>query len=316
MRRPRVRSSCVKLPPASSFARERTDHHATEGVAAFAWNEVQPHARPALFGRHSGRLDRHLGEHRHVWHALSVRARLDCGDRHAIAQHFEVGRTTAVHGESAAAGRRAPGVAAHVHRAVVDARNHRGQERRIAVHRRVVDQFCREDAFAVGALHVDDRRSAGDGDGFLNRADAQFGVHGGDECAAQLNAFALDRAEPGEPERHGVDAGPEVLDAVLARLIRGDGPDFLNQRRARSFDADAREQRSRCVAGDAGNRRLRVHKRGDEDEPKGGARRRQSLHMTSGRHVGTGGRIIACVLDLHLHSLPGPGRRRSGLRGV
>ena len=45
----------------------------------------------------------------------------------------------------------------------------------------------------------------------------------------------------------------------LARLVGGDGPDLLNQRRAGHFDDDAREHGCRRIAHDAGNRSL-VHK--------------------------------------------------------
>lgn len=42
-------------------------------------------------------------------------------------------------------------------------------------------------------LHVDDRRFARDGDGLLERADPQVGVHGRGERTGQLDALTLDR---------------------------------------------------------------------------------------------------------------------------
>ena len=53
-------------------------------------------------------------------------------------------------------------------------------------------------------------------------ADAQLGVDRGDEVAAQLDAFALDRAEAGQRERHRVGAGAKVDDAVLPGVVGDD----------------------------------------------------------------------------------------------
>ena len=51
---------------------------------------------------------------------------------------------------------------------------------------------CVEHALLRGALHVDDRRLAGDRDRLLERADAHVGVDRGDEGAGQLDPVALD----------------------------------------------------------------------------------------------------------------------------
>ena len=72
------------------------------------------------------------------------------------------------------------------------------------------------------ALHVDDRRLAGDGDRFRERADPQIRVDRGGERAGQLDALALDGAEAGQREGDGVGAGPQIDDAVLAGAV-GDG---------------------------------------------------------------------------------------------
>ena len=90
------------------------------------------------------------------------------------------------------------------------------------------------------ALDVDDRRFAGDGDRFLERADFQVAVDRRDERARQLDAFALDGAEARQRERHRVGARPQVDDAVLAGVVADDGADLLDQDRARGFHRDAR----------------------------------------------------------------------------
>ena len=68
----------------------------------------------------------------------------------------------------------------------------------------------------LGALHVDDRRLAGDGDRFLERADRISALTVAMNDPVSSMPFALDRAEAGQRERHGVGAGPQVLDPVLA----------------------------------------------------------------------------------------------------
>ena len=59
------------------------------------------------------------------------------------------------------------------------------------------------------------------------------------ERAGQLDAFALDGAEAGQRERHGVGARPQIDDAVLAGAVGDGGADFLDQHRAGRFDGDA-----------------------------------------------------------------------------
>ena len=70
------------------------------------------------------------------------------------------------------------------------------------------------------ALHVDDRRLAGDRDRLGDVADPQVGVHRGDERAGQLDAFAPDGVEPRQRERHRVGARPQVDDPCTDRSRR------------------------------------------------------------------------------------------------
>ena len=65
-----------------------------------------------------------------------------------------------------------------------------------------VDRFAVEHRGLRRRGHVDDRRGAGDGDGFLERADAEFGVERRGEFRRQLEAVAPERLEAGQRERH------------------------------------------------------------------------------------------------------------------
>jgi hypothetical protein len=64
------------------------------------------------------------------------------------------------------------------------------------------------------APDVDERRLAGDGEGFLDRADGHVGVHVRDELAAQLDALAPHRGKAGQREGDGVGTGAQVDDAI------------------------------------------------------------------------------------------------------
>src|SRR5437870_3903336 len=99
-----------------------------------------------------------------------------------------------------------------------------------------VQTTIRKDILADRGLHfraldVDDWRLAGDGDGFLERADSQIGVDRRDERAAQLDAFALHRTEAGQRERHGIDARTEIDDSILTCVVADDRANFFNQHR-------------------------------------------------------------------------------------
>jgi len=71
-----------------------------------------------------------------------------------------------------------------------DAWNQFDQARRHAAGRNRVDDLAAENALLRRALDVDERRFAGDGDGFRHAADSQIRVDGSREGAAQLDAFA------------------------------------------------------------------------------------------------------------------------------
>ena len=78
-------------------------------------------------------------------------------------------------------------------------------------------------------------------------ADLQVGVDRGDEFGRQLDAFALDGAEPGQRERDRVGAGPQVDDPVLPGAVGDGGSDLFDQRRR----SPLRRSRPACTAPDA-----------------------------------------------------------------
>ncbi len=87
---------------------------------------------------------------------------------------------------------------------------------------------------------IDDRRGAGDGDGFLQRRDLQLHVDRQRLVDDDANVLALDRVEAGELEVDRVDARRQRQEAVAA-VAAGDLYLRLNQRRAGSRDGDARQ---------------------------------------------------------------------------
>jgi hypothetical protein len=89
------------------------------------------------------------------------------------------------------------------------------------------------------ALHVDGRRLAGDRDRLLESADLHFCVDRRSKRPGQLDAFALDRAEPGQGEGHFVRTGPEVDDPILAGAVAYDRSASFDQGWADGLDVDA-----------------------------------------------------------------------------
>ena len=92
--------------------------------------------------------------------------------------------------------------------------------------------------------------------------------------AGQLDAFAPDGAEARQRERHRIGAGPQIDDAVLARVVGDDRADLFDQRRAGGFDRHARQDAARVVLDDAGN---------GSGELCGGCRRQKQEHEQDDR---------------------------------
>ena len=110
---------------------------------------------------------------------------------HAVLQQARVERLAAVHGD---ADRALALAAAHVLRVrrLDDGGNQRGDAEHALRRRHRVEHLARDRALLRRALHVHQRRGAGDGDGLLELTDLELGVHLGGEVGPQLEALALD----------------------------------------------------------------------------------------------------------------------------
>ena len=85
-----------------------------------------------------------------------------------------------------------------------------------------VCELSRVDDRAGGRVRgVDQRRLAGDGDGFLQLADLERDVEGDELLRADANAAVLVGLEPGERRLDGVGAGRDRGEVVFA-LVVGD----------------------------------------------------------------------------------------------
>ena len=164
-------------------------------------------------------------------------------------------------GHAAAAAGDAAGVAVGAH-----ARNQRLNAVGAARRRNGREHIAVEDGLHARALHVDDRRLAGDGDGLFEVADAQVAVHRRDEVATELDAVTLDGREPGQRERHHVRAGTQIDDSILARVVADNGADLLDQDGASGFDRHARQHGAGRVFDDPGDGGLRERRRREEQD--------------------------------------------------
>ena len=160
------------------------------------------------------------------------------------------------------------------------ARDHRHHRSVIALVGDRPDDVVIDRHLAPCALHVDDRRRAGHGDGLRQRADFHLGVHRGGERSRQLDAFTPIRAEPAERERHGVGSWPEILDTVLAGAVGDGAADLFNQRRAGGLDGHAGQDGSRRVFHDARDHGLRKRGTWKEDEQRNNGNLQDQAHVS------------------------------------
>ena len=112
------------------------------------------------------------------------------------------------------------------------------------------------------ALHVDDRRFAGDRHRFFDGADTHVGVDRRGEVRGELHPFLLHRRKTGKAEREDVHAGAEVLDFVSAVRVGCRGPDLLDQRRAGGFDRHSGQDGAGRVSHNARKRALGARQAG------------------------------------------------------
>src|SRR6185312_13323588 len=102
-----------------------------------------------------------------------------------------------------------------------------------------IDQLVVHRRLASGALDVHNGRLAGDDNRLLQRADLQLNVDDGDECAAQLDAVALDGGKSRERVRHRITAIAQIDDAELTSRIGDRRAHTLDQSWAGCFDGHA-----------------------------------------------------------------------------
>ena len=173
--------------------RAAEEHQALERVAAVARHVVQLHAAAGHRRVGAGRVDRHLLHRGEAGRAAQRLAEADRRRGRDAADGLPLlGRLAAVNGEvGEAVARRAAdvlrrervgvGAADAAARAEDDAGLERGEVDAETAGRNGVDDFLRDDLLDRGALHVDERRFAGDGDRFGDRADLHVRVDRRDE---------------------------------------------------------------------------------------------------------------------------------------
>ena len=237
--------------PASRRARE--EHRSFERVAAFLRNHVQANARCLHFGRERARLIAHLLKHAVVEVVLNRAVTLDAVDAHAVHLNRVVAPLRSVNRH---VGLLHAGGAADVGRAEGDAGERRADRPDVAPRRHRIEQIARQHLLLRCALHIHDRRVAGDGDRLLDGADAQLGVDRGREVRRKLDAFAADRVEPGQRERDRIDAGPEIDDAIQTGRVGRHRPHALDERRTAGFHGDPGQHGAGRILDRAGNRAL------------------------------------------------------------
>ena len=158
---------------------EREDRRVAERVAAVLGHEVDAHAAGRQVGAERRGVDGDFRGRAHVRRlAADVAAGLQCHRVDAVDGDALIDGAAAVHGEALTdvLNQRAADVVAAAERA----RNHASQAEVVARARQRVDHFRVQHALLRQRLHVHDRRLARHGDGFLERADAEFDVDGDD----------------------------------------------------------------------------------------------------------------------------------------
>ena len=161
------------------------------------------------------------------------------------------------------------------HRAAVDVVDvglqpgHRGQQVAVAADaRQRAHRFVVERDLPLRALDVDDGRFAGDGDGLLHAADAQFAVDRDDAGPADDDTITPQGDEPRQSEGDRVGARPQVFHAVSSVVIRHRRADLLDQRRTGGFHRHAWQHGAGRISHEAGDGCLRPRRRLDGEEAR------------------------------------------------
>ena len=253
--------------PLHGTVRAGHKHEAFEGVAAVARDVIDLHAAAGERRVRARRVDRHFlhrgkaGRRAERFAESNRRGGREAADRLPL-----FGRFAAMDRE---VGKRIPRCAADVLRAKrvrvghADAaarpKDDPGCERREVdtktTGRNGVDDFFGHDPLDVRALDVHDRRLARHGDRLGEGPDLQLRVHRGNEGAAELDAFAFERAEPGERKGHRVGARHQTHDLVLAGAVGDGDARLLDQGRTRRLHRHAGDDLPGRVLHGASNRR-------------------------------------------------------------
>ena len=240
-------------------------------VAAVLRDHVQPEAAGGHLGVVAGGGHRHLLAQRLVVvvHDQAV-AHLRVDD-HAVDLHGGVARGGPVHRHADLLHHLRPADVrpgqAHALREVAD-------RLRVARRRQRVDGVACDDLGPRRALHVDDRRFAGDGDRLFERADRELAVDRDVGRRLDLDPLLHEGREAGQRHGDGVDARPQIDDVVPAGAVGDRDARPLDQRRAGGFHGDARQDAARVVGdlarqralGDGGGRQQRHGRGSDKDD--------------------------------------------------
>jgi hypothetical protein len=219
-------------------------------VAAFLRDDVHAHAAGRGLGAHRARLKRHLLRHAVVEVRQRAAVRTHRVQFHSVNLRDGLKPVRAVRSDpDLLDSRRAANV--------LSARDDAGERGADVPHhpsaRQHVEEVPIDDLLLHRALHVDERRLAGDGNGLLERSDLHVAVDGGDRVGLQRDAIALEGAEALERKRDGIDAGTQIDDLELTLAVADNRSGPLDQRRAGGLDGHAREHGSTVVLDDAGD---------------------------------------------------------------
>ncbi len=91
------------------------------------------------------------------------------------------------------------------------------------------------------AADVDQRRLPGHGNRLFDLTERHFRIHRGGELRPQLEAITHERAETGKSKSHSVVAGPQVNDEIHSLAVCHRDASPRDQRWARRFHGNARQ---------------------------------------------------------------------------
>ncbi len=233
----------IQIVALQARAREACEDASRERVASVLGHDVHLDATGIAFGRHAARLDDDFLEAQIVEN--EDRASLQAL-AHTVLNGDIVDRSAAVDPELRTLVEAADAVGAGLvqhgtrndGRILADASG--GGER--------IQHGTRERGLLSDVSDVHDRGRARDRDRLLERSHFQLAIHRRRESRRQLEAFSPDRAEAGQRERDGIEAGPQIDNPVQALTVRAHGSDLVDEGGTRGFHGHARQDRARRVS--------------------------------------------------------------------